>query len=156
MAATPDPPSVPIRRRTPRILLVEDDVAAQELTRRALDEVGAGGAELAVANDGEEALDYLFRRGRYVGVRLPDLVLLDLNLPRSSGKEVLATVKADPALRELPVVVLTTSARQRDIQESYALGCNSYLVKPLDARQFFRSFESLYRYWFGTVSLPTG
>ena len=112
------------------------------------------GAELAVAWDGEEALDYLFRRGRFEAAARPDLVLLDLNLPRSTGREVLAALKADAALRETPVVVLTTSARPRDIDEAYALGCNSYVVKPLDARQFFRSFHAIYRYWFRTVALP--
>ncbi len=141
-------------RRPPRILLVEDDAADRELTRRALEAEGTAPAVLDEAADGEEALDRLFRRGPFAAAPRPDLVLLDLNLPRASGKGVLAALKGDPELRRIPVVVLTTSARPRDIQESYALGCNSYLVKPLDAHQFFRSFRALARYWFTTVALP--
>ena len=105
----------------------------------------------------EAALDYLFQRGSFADparAPRPDLVLLDLNLPRLPGKQVLEAVRADPKLRCIPVVVLTTSARQRDIQESYTLGCNAYVVKPLEARQFFQMFRSLCSHWFDVVVLP--
>ncbi len=143
--------------RSARILLIEDDPADQELTRRALREAEGLSIDLRIAADGGEALDYLFQRGDFADPERaprPDLVLLDLNLPGTPGKRVLEAIKSDAKLRALPIVVLTTSARRRDIQESYELGCNSYVVKPLDAHQFFRVFGELCSYWLDVVALP--
>ncbi len=146
-----------VASRPGRIPLIEDDPGDQELTRRALKEE-RGNLELHVVADGDEALEYLFGRGRYAAgdyAARPDLVLLDLNLPGGApGKQVLETVKTDPGLRETPVVVLTTSARPRDIRDCYALGANAYVVKPLDARQFFETFRAIQHFWFDVVALP--
>ena len=137
------------------ILLVEDDRGDQELTRRALEE-GKIQNELHVVEDGEEALNYLFRRGKYKDPATsprPDLVLLDLNLPRVDGRQVLAEIKQHPELRRLVVVVLTTSQQESDILHSYELGVNSFIVKPVDMNQFFRTIRALEEYWFEIVVL---
>lgn len=139
-----------------KILVVEDDPGDQEITRRALhrDEYQA---EIHSVVDGREALDYLKRRGLYADAEKsprPDLILLDLNLPRGSGKEVLGAVKSDPDLRRIPTVIVSTSSRMLDIRESYELGCNSYLVKPLEAHRFIAALREIYTYWFGVVTRP--
>ncbi len=141
--------------RSARILLVEDDPGDQELVWRALQD--CVDIDLRIASDGEEALDYLFHRGRYVehgSAPRPDLILLDLNLPGTSGIQVLRAMKQDQRLRRTPVVVLTTSAKTPDIEQSYALGCNSYVVKPLEAHAFFKTCRDLANYWFALVALP--
>ena len=138
------------------ILLVEDDRGSQELTRRALDE-GKIRNELRIVEDGEEALAYLFRRGKYKDPATsprPDLLLLDLNLPRVDGREVLEQIRADSKLRRMAVVVLTTSRREEDILRSYELGCNSFITKPVDINQFMQVIQALERYWFQIVVLP--
>ncbi len=138
------------------ILLAEDDRGDQELTRRAL-EAGRVRNELRIVEDGEEALAYLFRRGKYkdpASSPRPDLLLLDLNLPRVDGREVLERVRADSRLRRLAVVVLTTSRREEDILRSYELGCNSFITKPGAMDQFIRTIQDLEEYWFQTVILP--
>ncbi|OHC69624.1 MAG: two-component system response regulator [Rhodocyclales bacterium GWA2_65_20] len=146
-------------RRPPRvavILLVEDEAGDQELTRRALLD-GKIEKELYVAKDGEEALDYLLRRGRYAdGKRwpLPDLILLDLNLPRLDGRQFLARVKAEPRLRRIPVVVLTTSRQDKDVVQSYEAGASSYIVKPTTVDQSLKLAQALETYWFEAVRLP--
>jgi CheY-like chemotaxis protein len=138
------------------ILLVEDDPGDQELTRRAI----AGDvfrAELRIVSDGEEALDYLWRRGRYADAHdapCPDLVLLDLNMPKLDGREVLKRLKADARLRQIPVVVLTTSRQELDILRSYDLGCNSFITKPVDVDAFIAALRELGSYWFELVTLP--
>jgi CheY-like chemotaxis protein len=144
------------RWRSPRILLIEDDAGDQEITRRALSRDGFQ-ADLRVVQDGKEALDYLFHRGRYRDAATsprPDLILLDLNLPGTSGKEVIEAAKGDDQLRSTPVAVVTTSARVQDIRESYELGCNSYLIKPLEAHRYIGALRDLYTYWFALVALP--
>lgn len=138
------------------ILMAEDDPGDQELTRRALqDDVLR--VDLRIVENGEEALDYLHRRGRYAvegTAPRPDLFLLDLNMPRMGGREVLAQLKKDPALCQIPVVVLTTSDQEIDIVKSYSLGCNSYIRKPVDLAQFAAIIRTLENYWFEVVTLP--
>ena len=138
------------------ILLAEDDRGDQELTRRALEE-GKIWNDLRVVEDGEEALAYLYRRGKYKDPAKsprPDLLLLDLNLPRVDGRQVLEKVRSDSNLRPMAVVVLTTSRQEEDILRSYELGCNSFITKPADMDQFIRVIHALEQYWFHTVVLP--
>lgn len=153
MKVTPRPEA---RWRIPEILLVEDDAGDQEITRRALNREGFR-AHLHVAGDGAAALDYLFQRGRHAdpaSAPRPDLILLDLNLPGLSGKEVLGTTKRDDVLQRTPVVVVTTSARAQDIIDSYALGCNAYVIKPLEADRFIAALRDVYNFWFALAALP--
>jgi CheY-like chemotaxis protein len=138
------------------ILLAEDDRGDQELTRRAL-EAGKIRNDLRIVENGEEALAYLFRRGKYkdpVSSPRPDLLLLDLNLPRVDGREVLERVRADGKLRRMAVVVLTTSRQEEDILRSYELGCNSFITKPVAMDQFIRFIQAVEEYWFQIVVLP--
>jgi len=135
------------------ILLVEDNPADVRLTEEALRESGRP-LHLSVAPDGVEALAFLRREGRYAAAPRPDLVLLDLNLPRKGGREVLAEVKADPALRAIPVVVLTTSQAPGDVHAAYDLRANCYLTKAGDVDQFFDAMAQLDRFWLGTAQLP--
>lgn len=144
------------------VLLVDDDSGDQELTRRALAD-GVHRVDLRITSDGEEALDYLYRRGRFEDPALappPDLILLDLNMPRVDGRQVLMRVKADPELRSLPIVVLTTSQHETDILQSYSLGCNSFVSKPVTMEGFVTALRELGSYWFELVTLceprPTG
>jgi CheY-like chemotaxis protein len=138
------------------ILLAEDDRGDQELTRRALAE-GKIRNDLRIVEDGEEALAYLFRRGKYKDPATsprPDLLLLDLNLPRVDGREVLERIRADSKMRRMAVVVLTTSRQEEDILRSYELGCNSFITKPVGMDQFIRVIQALEEYWFQIVVLP--
>lgn len=138
-----------MRDEVVEILLVEDDPLDMEMTMRALRSEQVHN-RIVVVRDGEEALDFLFARGAYQGharERLPGLVLLDLNLPKVDGLQVLREIKADPALRAIPVVILTSSAEQRDLVESYNLGVNSYIQKPVDSLQFRQSVKALGYYW---------
>ena len=138
------------------ILLAEDDPGDQELTRRALEE-GPICHELHIVRDGEEALDYLWRRGTYQNPTTsprPDLVLLDLNMPKVDGRQVLERLRADATLRRLAVVVLTTSQREEDVICTYDLGANSYITKPADLQRFTQVIQALETYWFQTVVLP--
>jgi two-component system response regulator len=131
------------------ILLVEDNPDDVELTRLAFEEANVAN-RVVVVNDGAEALDYLFARGRHAGRdphELPSIVLLDLNLPRLDGREVLQAIRAEPATRDLPVVVLTTSAEPFDVEASYALGVNSYIQKPVDFEQFVWAVRQVGLYW---------
>jgi two-component system, chemotaxis family, response regulator Rcp1 len=107
-----------------------------------------------VVRDGEEALACLRRQGRYAGTPRPDLILLDLNLPRKDGREVLAEVKADPDLRRIPIVVLTTSGADRDIIKSYDLHANCYLTKPVQLDEFIAVVQSIKSFWLQIVKLP--
>jgi two-component system response regulator len=137
------------------ILLVEDDPGDQELTRRALQD-GEIAHELYVVEDGEAALDYLFGRGRYANPSdcpVPDLILLDLNLPKVTGKQVLEQIHNDAKLRHIPVVVLTTSQLERDIQQCYDSGASSYIVKPVGIDDFLRMIRCVNEYWFEIVRL---
>jgi len=131
------------------ILLVEDNVDHEELIRRTLVERQAP-VELKVARHGEEALDYLFRRGRWqdpAASPRPRLVLLDLRLPRVDGFQVLGTIKSTPSLRDLPVVILTTSQSEHDVARAYARHANSYLVKPADHQRFSELVGAVESYW---------
>ena len=135
------------------ILLVEDNPADVRLTREAFLE-GKILNNLIVAKDGVEALDFLHRRGKYAGAVRPDLILLDLNLPRKDGREVLAEIKTDPTLVRIPVVVLTTSRAEMDIIKSYNLHANCYVVKPVDLDQFIEVVKSIDNFWLTAVTLP--
>jgi two-component system response regulator len=131
------------------ILLVEDNPDDEELTLRALKRNNISNP-IVVARDGVEALDYLFGTGRYAGRDaglIPVVVLLDLKLPKMDGLEVLKRLRGDSRTRLTPVVVLTTSREERDIVESYSLGCNSYIVKPVDFDQFIEAVRQLGIYW---------
>ena len=131
------------------ILLVEDNPDDVELTRLAFDEAKIAN-QLAIVGDGAEALDYLFARGRFADrdpADLPSLVLLDLNLPKIDGREVLQAIRANEATRALPVVVLTTSTEPFDVEATYALGVNSYIQKPVDFEQFVWAVKQVGLYW---------
>ena len=131
------------------ILLVEDNPSDVGLTQRALAKSHVAN-ELVVAEDGQEALDYLFGAGAYAGrevTELPALVLLDLKLPRVDGLEVLRQIRADERTSRLPVVILTTSKEEQDVAQSYDLGANSYIRKPVDFTQFAQAVEHLGLYW---------
>ncbi|MGD8892702.1 MAG: response regulator [Desulfobacterales bacterium] len=143
-------------KRPAIILLAEDDLGDQELTKRALEE-GKVENELYIVKDGEEALDYLFRRGSYTDPETsprPDLFLLDLNMPKLDGRQVLEQIRSIYELRNIRVVVLTTSRQEEDITRSYDLGVHSYITKPVDLDQFFNVIRTLEEYWFQIVVLP--
>jgi two-component system response regulator len=125
------------------ILLIEDNASDVELTRRALDKSRIAN-ELVVAEDGESALEYLWHKGPH---ELPALVLLDLNLPKITGLEVLHRIRADARTRRLPVVILTSSKEEQDLAAGYDLGVNSYIRKPVDFKQFAQCIEQLGLYW---------
>ena len=141
--------------RSAEILLVEDSPSDRLLTLAALAEANMDERVHSVDN-GLDALDFLHRRGRYKDAPDPDLVLLDLNLPRLDGREVLRRMKADPYLRHIPVVVLTTSSAPEDIQGAYGAYCNSYIEKPVDFERFSDVVDALRSYWFEVSSLPAG
>lgn len=134
-----------------QILLVEDNLADIELTLEALADAKLAN-HVEVVRDGEAALDYLHQRGGHAQATRPDLVILDL--PRRSGTEVLADLKADPELRRIPVAILTTSAAETDVIKTYDLGANCYLSKPVDVGQFLTVVQSIEDFWFGVVRLP--
>jgi CheY-like chemotaxis protein len=146
--------SVP--REPVSILIADDDLDDCLLARDALQEAHLSN-DLRFVHDGEVLLDYLFRRGQYSAVGAaprPGVILLDLNMPRLDGREVLKQIKADPALRNIPVVVLTTSQREEDIDRSYSLGANSYITKPVTFSGLVEVMRGLGRYWFEIVQLP--
>jgi CheY-like chemotaxis protein len=135
-----------------RILLVEDNPNDIEITRRAL-EKGQVKNELTIARDGQEAIDLLFG---HAGARasLPGLILLDLNLPRIDGREVLSRIKTDPELRRIPVIVLTTSTREEDVVRSYDLGVNTFISKPVRFEDFIKVVTAIQEYWIVIATLP--
>jgi CheY-like chemotaxis protein len=135
------------------ILLVEDNPADVRLTQEALRE-GKVRNNLHVARDGVEALEFLRRQGKFADSPRPDLVLLDLNLPRKDGREVLAHVKDDEELKTIPIVVLTTSSAETDILRSYSLHANCYITKPVDLEQFVKVVKSIDDFWLTVVRLP--
>ena len=136
------------------VLLVEDNPADADLTREAL-EANKQSVDLSVVLDGVEAMDYLHRRADHPDAAMPDLVLLDLNLPRKDGRAVLEEIKSTEALRQIPVVVLSSSEDFHDIQQSYDLGANSYVAKPVDFAGFQTTMKSLNSFWFSTARLPS-
>jgi CheY-like chemotaxis protein len=137
------------------ILLVEDNPADVRLTREALRR-GRVANTLHVVDDGDKALAFLRREGEYADAPRPGLVLLDLNLPGLDGRDVLAEVKADPSLRRVPVIVLTTSSAERDIAASYDLGANCFVSKPVALDEFLDVVRSFDAFWLTVVSLPDG
>jgi chemotaxis family two-component system response regulator Rcp1 len=142
------------RLRPIEILLVEDNPGDVRLTVEALRE-GRVPNNLHVASDGVEALEFLRRAGQFANAPRPDMVLLDLNLPRKDGREVLAEIKADPELRRIPIVVLTTSQAERDVLQSYNLHANCYITKPVDIDAFFATVRSIDSFWLAVVRLPS-
>ncbi|MFG3200428.1 response regulator [Streptomyces sp. NPDC048192] len=135
------------------VLLVEDDPGDELMTREAFEDNKIGNT-LHVARDGEEALDFLYRRGAYTEAPTPDLILLDLNLPKYDGRQVLERIKSDPDLAHIPVVVLTTSSAEEDILRSYKLHANAYVTKPVDLDQFIAAVRQIDEFFVTVVRLP--
>lgn len=138
------------------ILLADDDEDDLEMTLEAL-RTSRLGNDLRVTRDGEELMDYLFRRGRYADPSVapaPGLILLDLNMPKKDGREALAEIKGDPRLRKIPVVVLTTSKAEEDVIRSYDLGVNSFITKPVTFVGLAEAMKVMTQYWFKIVELP--
>jgi CheY-like chemotaxis protein len=138
------------------VLLIEDDAGDVLMTREAFDDqrLRALRTRLHVVNDGAAALDFLHRRGEYAAAPTPDLILLDLNLPRMDGRQVLGEVKSDPELRKIPVVVLTTSDAEQDVLRSYELHANAYVTKPVDFESFVEVVRTIDEFFIGVVRLP--
>ena len=142
-----------IQDRPVIILMVEDNPTDVLIAREGL--LGAQMFNtLHVADDGIEALDFLRQRGKYTAAPRPDLIILDLNMPRKNGQEVLAEIKADEDLKEIPVIILTTSKSQEDISKAYGLHANCYISKPVDFDEFTKVVQTIQDFWFSTVSLP--
>ena len=137
------------------ILLVEDNPADVRLTQEALKE-GKVYNNLHWAKDGVEALEFLHRKGKYAGAPRPDIILLDLNLPKKDGREVLQDIKNDDKLKRIPVVILTTSKAEEDVLKSYDLHANCYVTKPVDLEKFITVVQSIDRFWLTVVTLPPG
>ncbi|MFF1720716.1 response regulator [Streptomyces sviceus] len=135
------------------VLLVEDDPGDELMTREAFEDNKIGNT-LHVVRDGEEALDFLYRRGDHTDAPEPDLILLDLNLPKYDGRQVLEKIKSDPELAHIPVVVLTTSAAEEDILRSYKLHANAYVTKPVDLDQFIAAVRQIDDFFVQVVRLP--
>jgi CheY-like chemotaxis protein len=137
------------------VLLVEDDPGDELITREAFEENKVRNA-LHVARDGEQALDFVYRRGRFADAPRPGLILLDLNLPKYDGREVLARIKSDPDLMTIPVVILTTSEAEEDIVRSYQLHANAYVTKPVDFDRFLGVVRQIDDFFVSVVRLPSG
>ncbi len=142
-----------IDRRAREILLVDDNPSDVRLTLEAFKD-GNIANNVSVAGDGVEALEYLRRVGKYAGAVKPDLVLLDLNMPKKDGREVLEEIKNDPDLRRIPIVILTTSKTEADVLKSYDLHVNCYIQKPVDYNEFVRMLRLIEDFWFTAVVLP--
>ncbi|MCO5988696.1 response regulator [Actinoallomurus spadix] len=143
------------RRRSVHILVVEDDPGDQMLIEEAFSESEGGPPpRLAIVEDGEEALDFLHRRGTHTGASRPDLVLLDLNLPKYSGRAVLEQIKTDTDLRSIPVVIFTTSASADDVAATYLLHANAYVTKPVDLDGFTTTVQRINSFFTRTARLP--
>jgi CheY-like chemotaxis protein len=141
------------RSRPIEVLLVEDDPGDVLITREALADYKVAN-EVTVVTNGEDAIAYMRKQGRFAGVTTPDLVLLDLNLPRRSGREVLRDIKQDPVLRRVPVVVLTTSEADEDVIAAYDLHVNAYVRKPVDFDQFVKAVRAIDDFFITVVRLP--
>ncbi len=141
------------RLRRLEILLVEDDLGDVDLMKEILSE-SRHRMNVSVACDGEKAMKFLKKSDSYVDAPRPDLVLLDLNMPRKDGRQVLEEIKSDPDLRCIPVVILTTSDDERDVKEAYCKGANCYLQKPLGLKQFSKLINVVENFWFDVVKLP--
>jgi two-component system response regulator len=140
------------------ILMAEDDHDYFVLTREALRGIGGRGVDIEWVEDGDDCLDYLLRRGRFAGraSAQPRMILLDLNMPRMNGHEMLAEMHEYPELRAIPVVVLTASRAQEDVERAYALGARSYIAKPFHYEDLLEVAATFSTYWFETVRLPGG
>lgn len=139
--------------RQMEILLVEDNPGDIELTLEAFQDTKIPN-HINVVRDGEEALEFLYQRGSYRNAVRPDIILLDLNMPRKGGKEVLAIVKEDETLKDIPIIILTSSEAEQDVIASYKLHANAYIVKPMDFSQFQHAMEILKNFWLSVVKLP--
>ena len=137
------------------ILLVEDNPGDVRLTKEALKE-GKVYSNLHWAKDGVEALEFLRRQGKFAAAPRPDIILLDLNLPKKDGREVLSEIKNDENLKRIPVVILTTSKAEEDVLRSYQLHANCYVTKPVDLEKFIGVVESIDKFWLTVVTLPNG
>ncbi|MEV8403151.1 response regulator [Streptomyces niveus] len=146
MSTSPQP-------RPVEVLLVEDDAGDELMTREAFEDNRIGNT-LHVVRDGLEALDFLYQREDYTEAPRPDLILLDLNLPKYDGRQVLEKIKSDPELSAIPVVVLTTSAAEEDILRSYKLHANAYVTKPVDLEQFIKAVQQIDDFFVTVVKLP--
>jgi two-component system, chemotaxis family, response regulator Rcp1 len=136
------------------ILLVEDNAGDSRLALEALKESKLRN-NLHIVTDGMEAMDFLYKRGKHTQVPRPDLILLDLNLPKKDGREVLAEIKADPELKRIPVVILTISKAEEDVLKTYNLHANCFITKPLDLNQFVTVVKSIEDFWLTIVKLPS-
>jgi CheY-like chemotaxis protein len=152
---------MPTNSRTIEILLVEDNPGDVNLTRIALNDYPKDtlrereiNVNLSVVTDGVEAMNFLHRQGEYLDAIHPDLILLDWNLPRKDGREVLIEIKADERLQRIPIVVLTTSKAEEDILKAYNLHANCYITKPVDFNEFVKIVQSIEDFWFKIVKLP--
>ena len=145
--------SAPVFGRLVEILLVEDNPGDVRLTRETLKDSKLLN-HISAVNDGVEAMAFLRREGQYVKATRPDLILLDLNLPKKNGREVLAEIKMDKQLRRIPVVVLTTSSAEQDILKTYDLHANCYITKPVNLDQFSAVVKAIEEFWFTIVRLP--
>ncbi|CDN10878.1 MAG: response regulator [Richelia sp.] len=135
------------------VLLIEDNPGDVELTQIALEDSKIS-VHLSVVEDGVEAMAFLHKEAKYAIIPTPDIILLDLNLPKKDGREVLAEIKADRLLRRIPVVVLTTSQAEEDVLKAYNLSANCYITKPVDFDQFVKIVQSIENFWFTIVKLP--
>ena len=142
------------RGRAAVVLLVEDNDDDIELTKIGFEQAEFA-VDLRVVSDGEQCLDYLRRQNAYATSPTPDLILLDLHMPRMSGMEVLDAINADATIRHLPVIVLTTSSSDREIREAYQRHCSGYLIKPVGFADFVKTVQGLEDYWFSLVALPS-
>lgn len=137
-----------------RLLMAEDDREDQMFVKKAF-EASRLTNTLEIVEDGEQLLEFLHQRGKYANARRPDLLLLDLNMPKKDGREALQEMKKDPDLRRIPVIVMTSSAAEEDVVRSYDLGVSSYLQKPVTFKKLVAVIEILGKYWFEIVTLPT-
>ncbi|WP_341327438.1 response regulator [Methylotuvimicrobium sp. KM2] len=140
--------------RAAEFLLVEDNPGDVRLTREALTESKVKN-NLNVVGDGEEAMAFLKRQGKYAEAPRPDVILLDLNLPKKNGREVLEEIKADPSLKRIPVVIITSSEAEQDVLRTYDLHVNCYVNKPVDLEQFIKVVQSIETFWLTIVKLPS-
>jgi chemotaxis family two-component system response regulator Rcp1 len=147
------PVQVSSSAKSKNLLLVEDNAGDIRLTEEALKD-GNIPVKLSVARDGVEAVEFLHRTGKYKDAPRPDLILLDLNLPRKNGREVLSEIKNDPDLKNIPVLVMTTSKAQQDVSRAYSLNANCYITKPMDLEDFMDVMHSIEDFWFDKASLP--
>jgi chemotaxis family two-component system response regulator Rcp1 len=144
-----------MRTKPVDILYVEDDLMDVDLVRNALVSSGHGDVRMQAVEDAEKAIRFLNRSNPYEGVSLPDLILVDLNLPKTHGRELLKTLKQSDRFKRIPVIVFTTSQLQEDIDESYALGASGFVTKPFELKDYQQTFDAICNFWFSRASLPS-